>query len=56
MGIVVMVHQGGKGFEVEFVALDGETIAVVTAHANQVRSIREREIARARSVEIPLAA
>ncbi len=56
VGIVVMVHQGGKGFEVEFVALDGETIAVVTAHANQVRSIREREIARARSVEIPLAA
>lgn len=56
VGIVVMVHQGGKGFEVEFVALDGETIAVVTAHAHQVRSIREREIARVRSVELPLAA
>jgi hypothetical protein len=27
---VVLVHHGGKGFEVEFVALDGETLAVVS--------------------------
>ena len=30
VGTIVHAHAGGKGFEVEFVALDGETIAVVT--------------------------
>ncbi|MEH2384574.1 MAG: DUF4926 domain-containing protein [Nostoc sp.] len=29
IGIVVLVHQGGKGYEVEFVTLDGETVAIV---------------------------
>ena len=56
VGTVVLVHQGGKGFEVEFVALNGETIAVITAHANQLRSAKSREIARVRAVELPLAA
>ena len=31
VGTVVLVHQEGKGYEVEFVALDGETLAVVLA-------------------------
>lgn len=56
IGTVVLIHQNGKGYEVEFVALDGETIAVVSLFANQVRSIKEREIARVRAVELPLAA
>ena len=56
IGTVVLIHQKGKGYEVEFVALDGETIAVVSLFANQVRSIREREIANVRAVELPLTA
>lgn len=56
IGTVVLIHQNGKGYEVEFVALDGETIAIVSLFANQVRSIKEREIARVRAVELPLAA
>ena len=56
LGTVVLVHQNGKGYEVEFVALDGESLAVVSLFANQVRQIREREIAKARAVELPLAA
>jgi len=56
IGTVVYIHQGGKGFEVEFVALDGETLAVATVDANQVRQIRKNEIAQARNVELPLAA
>ena len=56
LGTVVLVHQNGKGYEVEFVALDGESLAVVSLFANQVRPIREREIAKARAVELPLAA
>ncbi|HEX8734438.1 MAG TPA: DUF4926 domain-containing protein [Pyrinomonadaceae bacterium] len=56
LGTVVLVHQNGKGYEVEFVALDGESLAVVSLFSNQVRPIREREIAKVRAVELPLAA
>lgn len=50
IGTVVMVHEAEKGFEVEFVTLDGETIAVVSLLASQVRPIAHREIAHARAV------
>jgi hypothetical protein len=56
LGTVVLAHQNGKGYEVEFVALDGESLAVVSLFANQVRPIREREIAKVRAIELPLAA
>jgi hypothetical protein len=48
IGTVVLVHQGGQGYEVEFVTLDGETVAVVSLFANQLRAIGRREIAQAR--------
>ena len=48
LGTVVMVHQGGKGYTVEFMTLDGETVAVVTLLSTQVRAVRRREMARAR--------
>ena len=38
IGTVVLVHGEGKGYEVEFMTLDGETIAVVALRAEQVRS------------------
>ena len=50
IGTVVLVHQGGKGYEVEFISLSGETIAVVTVFANQVRPTGKFEIAHARSI------
>ncbi len=50
LGTVVLTHRGGEGYEVEFVTLDGETIAVVSALASQVRPIGEREIAHARAL------
>jgi Domain of unknown function (DUF4926) len=56
IGTVVLIHQNGKGYEVEFIALNGETIAVVTLFADQARSIKEREIANVRKLELPLAA
>lgn len=52
IGTIVLVHDGGKGYEVEFVTLGGETIAVVTVLANQVRRVQRGEIAHARAVEI----
>lgn len=51
IGTVVLVHRGGEGFEVEFVTLDGETVAVVTLVASQLRPIGRREIAHVRPLE-----
>jgi hypothetical protein len=45
-----MVHDRGAAYEVEFVALDGETLGVATLTSNQIRSVREGEIAHARQV------
>jgi Domain of unknown function (DUF4926) len=39
IGTVVLVHQGGKRYEVEFVTLDGETVVIVSLHSIQVRPI-----------------
>jgi len=50
LGTVVHVYPGGKGLEVEFVALNGETLAVVTLLSSQVRPVANREIAHARAV------
>ncbi len=50
IGTVVMVHEGGKGFTVEFMTLMGQTIAVVTLPAVAVRPLRAREIAHVREV------
>ena len=49
LGTVVLVHTHG-GYEVEFMALDGETVAVVSLSPDQVRTVRHREIAHARLV------
>lgn len=50
IGTVVLVHEGGRGYEVEFVTLAGDTYAVTTVTADQVRPIDRHEIAHARSV------
>jgi hypothetical protein len=50
VGAVVLVH-GSNGYEVEFVTLDGETVAVVSLTSDQVRPVARREIANARPVE-----
>ena len=48
IGTVVLVHQEGKGYEVEFTTLDGETVGVATLSASQVRPAHKHEIAHAR--------
>jgi uncharacterized protein DUF4926 len=50
VGTVVLVHKS-KGYEVEFMTLDGETLTVASLARDQVRAIRRREIAHARAVE-----
>jgi hypothetical protein len=50
VGAIVAIHDGGKGFTVEFVTFAGETVAIATVDAAAVRPIREREIANVRLV------
>jgi hypothetical protein len=50
IGTVVLIHEQGKGYEVEFTTLDGETIAIVTLTADQVRPSKPKEIAHARDL------
>lgn len=50
VGTVVHVHRDGAAYEVEFLALDGETVAIVTLDAKQVRPIEHREMTHARRV------
>ena len=50
IGTVVHVHAGDAGYEVEFMTLAGETVAVVTLRPSQVRSIRPRDVAHVREL------
>ena len=50
IGTIVLIHRGGEGYEVEFTTLDGETIAIVTLKADQVRPSKQREIAHVRDL------
>ena len=50
IGTVVLVHRRAAGYEVEFISLDGETIAVATLMADQVRSAVSGEIAHVRAL------
>ncbi len=45
---VVLVHQGGRGYTLEFCDLTGKTVAVTTVEAFQVRTIERGEVANAR--------
>ena len=51
IGTVALVHRGGAGYEVEFMTLGGETVAVVSLQASQVRAIAPGEIAHARPLQ-----
>ena len=50
VGTVVLVHRDGEGYEVELVAFGGETVAVTSIYADQVRPVREREMRQARAI------
>ncbi len=36
-GTVVLIHQTGSSYEVEFISPEGDTIAVLTLHDSQLR-------------------
>ena len=50
IGTVVNIHENGAGYDLEFMTLAGETIAIVTLLASQVRPAAKREIPHARKL------
>ena len=50
VGTVVHIHKGGEGYEVEFMTLTGETVAIVTLLAAQVRPLNGRDLAHSREL------
>ena len=48
VGTVIHVYKKGAAFEVEFLTLQGETVAIATLEASQVRPVQKREITHAR--------
>jgi hypothetical protein len=50
VGTVLLVHQQGAGYEVEFTTLSGDTVAIVTLDASEVRPVEAREMVHARAV------
>jgi hypothetical protein len=50
IGTVVHIHKGGEGYEAEFMTLTGETVAIVTLLAGQVRPLNRRDLAHAREM------
>ena len=51
VGTVVLVHRSGTAFEVEFMTLAGETVAVLTLETSDLRPIEPRELVHARAAE-----
>jgi hypothetical protein len=50
VGTLVHVYDEGRAYEVEFVSLDGETLAIVTLEHPHVRPVSRREVTHARSM------
>ena len=50
VGTVVHIYRDGLAYEVEFTTLSGDTAAVVTVEAGQVRPVHKREITHAREL------
>ena len=51
VGTVVHIHNQGEGYEVEFVTLAGQTIAVASLLARQVRPVSKQDISHVRELQ-----
>ena len=50
IGTVVHIHKNGAAYEVEFMTLTGETVAIVTLESSQVRPLNRRDLAYTREL------
>ena len=53
VGTVVHVHSGNAAYEVEFMTLTGQTIALATVHPQQLRPITSRDVSHVRELASP---
>ncbi len=44
VGVAVHIHREGAAYEVEFMTLDGGTLAIETLEASQVREAESRDV------------
>ncbi len=51
VGTVVHIHKGGVAYEVEFMTLDGHTVAVATVASDQLRPVSRRDISHVRELQ-----
>jgi len=51
VGTVVHIHDGGAGYEVEFMTMSGRTIAVATVLSSQVRAVTPRDVVHVRELQ-----
>jgi len=49
VGTVVLVHDAGKAFEVEFTTLTGRTVSVVTLPADAIRQVQPTDMTHVRA-------
>ncbi len=52
VGTILTVYNEGKAFEVEFVTLTGEAVAVETLLPHQIRDVRASEVMAVRDMSI----
>ena len=51
IGMILDIYADHKGYQVEFVTLNGELIALVSVYPSQIRQLEQDEIASARRVK-----
>lgn len=51
VGTVVHIHNNGEGYEVEFMTLTGQTIAVASLLGQQVRPVSRQDVAHVRELQ-----
>lgn len=54
MGTVVHIHPGRAAYEVEFMTLTGQTIAVATVLVSQLRPVSSRDLSHVRELAVEL--
>ncbi len=52
VGVIVHIHAGRGALVVEFMALDGDTVALATVLPSQARPVTGADLTHARNVEI----
>ena len=52
IGTVVHIHNNGAGYEVEFMTLAGQTIAVASLLPAQVRAVGRQDVAHVRELQL----